>query len=482
MSKTFILTGKNGDIFDILPILYHEFVTTKEKPILLVSKEFAPAVSNLDFVHPHLWPGPWIDLKSALLYAKQNFDDVVCASCYGHEFPIQYQCPSFQLEHWRRAGYLSKWGELARPVIKTDVNGALSKWIPKQPTILFSDHGVASPFPHREQLARLLHDRFGQTHQIVRLSEIRLPCVTDLVALYDAADALVVIDTMHLHLSVATTTPVLAFNTDRPKLANGSAYHTRFQFLCRYSDFETRQGEFIGAMHDALWKRQHSLKLVHLWSHSPNPWDVKNGADHRMRVAAETWKAEAATGHWVEHRFLDSHAKHTSADIGDVRSLPTINEMIDHACIGRHHKDIIVLTNADTCFASGLTDLILNTVTKKGAMFGHRWDFPKLDRQLTVDEIKSGAFYPGSDVFCFEVGWWKNYCRDYPTMYLATECWDLVLRHLIRQTGGGELKHAICHQWHGAHWHSHRHDPAAVHNRRNADEFMKRWSLMERDW
>jgi len=81
---------------------------------------------------------------------------------------------------------------------------------------------------------------------------IKLPHFFDFLPWYDAADALVSIDTSHLHLSAASNKPVVALVQDRPDRWHGSAWSQRFACYCRYHEFDERKDEMVESLRDAM--------------------------------------------------------------------------------------------------------------------------------------------------------------------------------------------------------------------------------------
>lgn len=249
-----VQTGKIGDVLSLLPILHHELKTTGQKPTLMIAAEYAGMLDRVDYVEPFIFEGHWQDLKGALLLAKQNFDRVVCPQIYGNDFPIQHRHPSWQYDQWDRAGHLDRWDTLPLVVSRPSNAKEISDKYIKGPTILYADHSQSSPFFHKDEMARLLVDYFGQSHRIIRLSEVRLANPLDLLALFDSADCLVTVESMPLHLSKASRIPVIALVADMPSPWNGSAYSSRFKLHVRYRDFPTRKDEIVWAIKDSLNK------------------------------------------------------------------------------------------------------------------------------------------------------------------------------------------------------------------------------------
>ena len=250
-SKCHVATGKLGDVVNILPLLHDEFSKTGEKQNLIVGNEYAAEFESLSYLNIIRWSGGWQDLKEAIRWAKQNFTDVVNLSTYGKDFPFQHKTPSFLMEPWERVRRLADFDRL--PLVidgrdKAREKKLLERHLPDRPFILYADHGESSPFPHKEELAKLLKDVLGKTHVIIRLSEIRAERFFDLLALYEKASLIVATETAHLHLTRAVNVPVMAFTKDEPSRWHGSPHCKRFILTVRYGDFERRRHEIIHSL------------------------------------------------------------------------------------------------------------------------------------------------------------------------------------------------------------------------------------------
>ena len=247
--SSWISLGKHGDILSILPMLQEEYLFTSCRPSLIVSKEYSEIPLELDWLKTIIWEGSWQDLAGALRFAKTLGDKIFTPQTHGAGFPIQRKHPSFQLDQYDRCGRLDQWSKLPLnlPRRKSSVE------IPTIPFILFADHSQSSPFQHKEDLYTLLKDNFP-SHTIVRCSSSRLPRLLDLLALMDAADLLVCVESMHLHLSAACNTPVIALATDTPSRWHGSCYHPRMSAHIRYGDYENRKSELIQVAKNAVNK------------------------------------------------------------------------------------------------------------------------------------------------------------------------------------------------------------------------------------
>ena len=243
--KAYVQLGKGGDILSILPVLHDEFLRTGEKPVLVTSEQYANITDRVDYIKPVVLPLDWQDLTGAVKEAKRRFETVIVTQTFGKDFPIEHRTPSFQYDQWARAGALDKWDTL-----RLDLPRIFKREF-EEKTIYYADHSQSSPFPHREDLAETLTKEFPE-YRIKRLSEIKQPHPLDLLELYDEARLIVTVETMHLHLSAATKTPVIALATDTPGRWNGSAWSRRFALHCRYKDYPQRKAELIDAARNAL--------------------------------------------------------------------------------------------------------------------------------------------------------------------------------------------------------------------------------------
>lgn len=248
MTPVYICPGKIGDVLNILPLVSDDFFRTKEKPTLIVSREYASLVSNLNYLNLAVWEGHWQDLKGCLKWAKENFTNVINLSTYGKDFPFQHKTPSFLLEPWERVDRLRDFDK--SPLVITGRNTMrelklLSRITNKRPYVLLADHGESSPFAFKNDLFKVLTEILGPTHDIIRLSEFHAEHFLDVLALYEKAAVIVSVETAHLHLTRACRTPVIAFVTDKPSRWHGSPMQKRFIWHCRYGDFQLRIAEFV---------------------------------------------------------------------------------------------------------------------------------------------------------------------------------------------------------------------------------------------
>lgn len=298
--KCFIALGKTGDILSILPILHDEFTRTRVKPKLVVSRDYASVLQAVSYVEPIIHANRFDDLSGAIKLVKSLGMEAVPLQVFGQAFPIQKTTPSFQLDQWTRGGVVDHFHEWPLVIDRRnhDKERALCKAIAgKRHFILLADYSESSPFWQKEDLAKLLVGRFGATHAIIRLSEVRAHNFQDLLGLYHQASLLVSIETAHLHLSRAVSTPVVALATDIPSRWHGSAWHPRYAFHCRYGDFQERTDELLAAC-DRVLNRKLPVETEMVKTQFPHGYNasvIENSPVMVYRYHPDkSWKTELA--------------------------------------------------------------------------------------------------------------------------------------------------------------------------------------------
>jgi len=205
-------------------MIHHDYVKSGVKPEVVAVRPYSELLNSVDYVQVKKFEGSMQDLSGAIKLAKEDSRDVKVTQLHGKGFTFEHRHPSFQYDQWDRGGMLDKWDKLPLVIPR---GKSLTPKVNEKPTIVFADHSQSSPFPHKEELAKLLIENFP-SHHVVRLSSIQAPHLFDLLALMDAADLVVTVETAHLHLSKACTKPVIALVTDKPSRWHGSAWSNRF--------------------------------------------------------------------------------------------------------------------------------------------------------------------------------------------------------------------------------------------------------------
>lgn len=296
MDLAYLCLGKIGDVLSALLITQARYRSVQKPVNFVISKQYSALLDGIPWIKAHIYPGEWDDLRGAIKWAKTKFKRVIPLQTFGKDLPIQHRMPGFQLDQRLRSGMGSIPDILELP--RTG-NVLAAKYLTKQKNILVADQSESSKFPHSEDLFKIIAEHFPD-YTVVRLSEIKLDRFRDFLALYDAADLIITVDTAHLHLSAATTTPVIALATDQPQKWHGSSDSGRFAFYCRYSEYLDRKPEFIHMAKLALQKKARpsltSISTTHSFSYNPSQirFGDKLFTSYRFHPDPEKWRTELA--------------------------------------------------------------------------------------------------------------------------------------------------------------------------------------------
>ncbi len=298
--RAFVSISKFGDCASTFPIIYDEFKRTGQLQHLLIGKEFKSLAEGCSYIVPHIWEGKWGDLSGAIRRAKMAFDDVVVLQTHGENFPIKQITPSFQTEQYLRGGVLGQWDKL--PLIFDNRNKgrerALRKKVlgtDKRPFILVGDASQSSPFLGAAELLTMLEKEFGETHRILKLSEIKAEYIFDLLGLYDKADALITAETVHVHLSKASKVPTFVLAADGWR---GSQCVERFKFYCRYAEWERRKNKLILEIKAVLSGQPaikiHTVPTLHDFGYNLSTIRFEGGTVGVYRYHEGSWQTKLA--------------------------------------------------------------------------------------------------------------------------------------------------------------------------------------------
>jgi hypothetical protein len=283
-----VLLGANGDLCAMLPYFKAEAERTGAPVPVLVAEQYAPLFEGVSYAVPVSCPAGFQDLMQAMKWLRAEMPDVPVKVIQYHGRHHETGMPSFLDEMWYQAGAWKDWEKQPLVFDKRDAEreDALAlkilgnPWISakrdhkspfgvisfksveaRKPTILVGTKGRSSPFLHAAQLIKRLRSEFGKTHQIVNLDRVKAHRVYDLLGLYDRAAALVSIDTVHLHLSRASSVPVFALARDYPTRWHGTPHQERFAFHCRYGDYPKRADEMMVALRETLDGKAAKIEL-----------------------------------------------------------------------------------------------------------------------------------------------------------------------------------------------------------------------------
>jgi len=474
MGKTYLNLGRYGDCIALLPVLKNEYDETGEKPRLIISKDYADVLDGVSYVEPVVYQGKFEDISGALKFAKEidsditttqvvGVPDVVVSQVYGNNYSPKIICDSFQKDLWRLANKLELWP--SQPPLVFDRRdkkreAKLTKGLRKdKPWLVISTGGFSSPFPYDELLWRLLLG-FVDDFNIIDLAEIKAERIYDLLGIMDHPNtaAMILTDSAPLHLSYATTKPVHALVADAPTMWFGAAWRPSYASYTRYKNFPRDVIRILDLIKNPPEPPRHP-NIVHVYQRTP--WAIAE-EKRRNAVAEKTWDKIGWKDCGLDDNCFVRHAGNVIPD--EEKNIPMIKDMIRMACIGRDDKDVIILTNTDTCVASNLVERLSGELPA----YAYRYDFKRIDDPIPDGEICLGKKYAGCDLFVMRVGWWRRNHNLFPDMVLGREAWDKILRELIKLSGGRELESCIYHEKHPSFWenaHNINRDPCNLRNR-----------------
>lgn len=195
--------------------------------------------------------------------------------------------------------------------------------------------------------------------------------------------------------------------------------------------------------------------------------------ERRFNVARESWIQEfGRTGKWLAAWIRHDHTSRNSREIGDDRGVNFVKDIIQHAAgICRNDSDIIVLTNTDNPFVSGITERLIWHASRV-PVWGHRMDFPRLTKTLTREEALKGRWYPGLDLFACTRAWWNAHSDEMPDALVGYTGWDSSLYVLMRKYGGEDFGIGVVHEMHVPQWSKLRNSPGQKHNSKVCRPFL----------
>lgn len=440
MPNCFIQLGRNGDIINILPLIYHAH-TQGQRATIMVQEEYAPLLEGVSYCDKLIWKGSATDVRGVYETAHKSFadsdikitqvvaDEETARWIYSRAGRTQATQESFCKEAWFLAGKLGLW-EKQIPLVfdrrDPEREKALVEKVyprtrgPRKKLMLVSLGGITAPFKAAKLCLKLLQSEFPRFH-IVDLSQVKAERFYDLIGLYEQAHVLVSSDSAPLHLAYAVKTlPVVALINDSPSLWNGSPWRPAHIFHCRYKDWTERAVEMIstikniGCRNDRFSQEVNGKPaVVHIWSEYESP----------ERTRYPLFK------NWIDCPVKNgTFGRNSKNKIQCEKRYPFVPDVIRAATMLARDKDVICLSKNSVRFESGAEKLML----EKGCGY-------HLRRYRDKDE-----YHPAADMFFFTKEWWLNHRREYPDMILDDGMrWGQLLMELIKRHGGVELKEAI---------------------------------------
>ena len=465
-----------------MPALYDEFNQTGEKPNLIISKDFQDIIDGTSYVNKIVYDGSFDDIKGALEFAKSlslepkttqvvGDSNFIVSQVYGKDYHPKVICDSFGQDILRLCGKLNLWPK--QPPLVFDRRDAkreknLYKSIPtKLPWIVVGTDGISSPFPWKDLLWEVLNHCLPEFH-IIDLNKIKAQKFFDLLGILDHPNTHcnILIDSGPLHLAYGSSKPTHALISDTPTMWFGAPWRPSYASYTRYKNFPRDVVRMLDLIRNPAPDPIYP-DVVHVYQRTP--W-ATGDEKRRNAVAKQTWDKVG----WVDCGLDDNCFVRTSAEMvpDETKRIPMIKEMIRLACMGRDDKDVIVLTNSDTCVASNFIEKLEGILPA----YAYRYDFKYLEKPIADEDIALGNKYAGCDLFAFTTGWWRKNNHLFPDMILGRHSWDRIMRELIKLSKGREIDSVIYHERHPSGWENpqniHR-DPSNLRNCKLAREWLQ---------
>lgn len=234
----FVMLGRYGDICNILPMLKAE-ADAGRRPTLLVSQHFADILDGVSYVDRIVWDGAYDRLPDALRWLRKEKSVLTPVIAQFHRNPHDKArlTDSYQKEVWRLADRLDQFE--TRGPLEFDQRDAgreeelvLRIAACAKPLVLVGLESVSSPLSNASAIMAAIVHRFGETHEVVNLADVKAKRIYDLIGLFDEAALLITADTVFLHLARASKVTTIAILNDGWR---GSVAEHAFAKV-RYSD------------------------------------------------------------------------------------------------------------------------------------------------------------------------------------------------------------------------------------------------------
>jgi hypothetical protein len=208
----------------------------------------------------------------------------------------------------------------------------------------------------------------------------------------------------------------------------------------------------------------------------------------RLDNAMHSWRFHFDSGDVLDFPVRQEDLPRTSKDIGDTKSMPFINDVIDFGMRYARPEDVVCYINRDVSLTTKAVQRILQAVwNNKGAAVSFRRNIDRPEPGRLYHTVRNYPPDGGFDLFCFTPKWWYEHRKKLPDMYLGREGWDAVMRNLIEEVVSGKqvsslrndywnnpvyLDDVTWHTEHASFWQQNRHtNPSQIHNRTAAKEF-----------
>lgn len=379
--------ARAGDVVNVLPLAY--CLSKKIGRVnFLVGKEHASILEGASYVYPMIWDGNQDSLPQAL--RKYQSQHVICTQAWLN--PDQRRLTSsFSLEQWRYAGLLeerNRWPLYFDNRDPQREDALVAKHIKRKgrPIVLVATTSISTPYKHANKLIATIR---GLDVDVIDMDDVKAERIYDLIALYDAADLMVSVDTVHCHLARASQCPLVMLVNDG---WSGAVPPPQAVASWRYADLGNDVDIVAARVQKELERKAESIAVV-INTFKPD-------TDRHKRAMA-THPSDAIYAKF-DHR-------------------PKVSELLAKGL--EAGKDVVCFTNDDVAFSEGSLGKIIEHARK--------WDFGCSRRPR--DPVHCGR-----EVFWFKTDWLKKNFDSLPDAYWTVQKPDLIFAKWMRKMRGIE--------------------------------------------
>jgi hypothetical protein len=383
---TILNLGRLGDHINLLPV-----ACANKDTVFVTAEKYCSIFDGTSYCKIRKYSGDPTHLHHCISLC-QAIPDLRVAQVFMHPNEARKES-NYALESYRLGKFRDLWRKY--PYVFDRRNPEREqKLIPEGPFIAVATHGVSSPFLHGEHLIRGLKARLPE-YKIVDMSTIQAEKPFDLLGVLDAASCLVTIDTLHLWLANAAKCPTVALINDGWR---GSPPPVTATSTFRYRDYNADQ--ICDEVEKTLLPEGEAWAIVDRF-----------GQEKRHSEAFKSQKSH------FDHMLTAENIHRTARNIGDLRPLPMLKEMLAKALKFTRHRDIIVWTNDDVQI------LNLHKVVEHCRRFG-------------AVGVRRDPAHIGRELFAFRWDWLADRIHNFPDCAVASPWFDLAVAAWIRRQFG----------------------------------------------
>lgn len=163
------------------------------------------------------------------------------------------------------------------------------------------------------------------------------------------------------------------------------------------------------------------------------------GEQCRLSNAMHSWRFHFDSGDMLDFPVKISDLPRTSKDIGDTKSMPFINDIIDWGMRFARPEDVVVYINRDVSLTTKAPQRLMESIDRNyGAAVAFRRNISNPEPGRYYHTVRNYPCDGGFDVFAFRPMWWERHKLRLPNMYIGREAYDACLRNMVEEAATGK--------------------------------------------